>query len=37
MSNGTVGWTVTAGMVQLDGQATRVCNQATERSTCKRA
>ena len=29
MSNGTVGfWTVTAGMVQLDGQATRVYNQA---------
>lgn len=30
MSNGTVGyWTVAAGMVQLDGQATRVYNQAT--------
>ena len=30
MANGTVGyWTVSAGMVQLDGQATRVYNQAT--------
>jgi hypothetical protein len=30
MSNGTVGyWTVSAGMVQLDGQATRVYNQST--------
>lgn len=30
MSNGAVGyWTVAAGMVQLDGQATRVANQAT--------
>lgn len=30
MANGTVGyWTVAAGMVQLDGQATRVYNQAT--------
>lgn len=30
MANGTVGyWTVPAGMVQLDGQATRVYNQAT--------
>lgn len=29
MANGTVGyWTVPAGMVQLDGQATRVYNQA---------
>lgn len=29
MTNGTVGfWTVGAGMVQLDGQATRVYNQA---------
>lgn len=30
MTNGTVGyWSVAAGMVQLDGQATRVYNQAT--------
>lgn len=30
MANGTVGfWTVPTGMVQLDGQATRVYNQAT--------
>lgn len=30
LSNGTVGyWTVAAGMVQLDGQATRVANQST--------
>lgn len=30
MANGTVGyWTVSAGMVQLDGQATRVYNQST--------
>lgn len=30
MSNGTVGyWAVAAGMVQLDGQATRVYNQST--------
>lgn len=29
MSNGTIGyWTVAAGMVQLDGQATRVYNQS---------
>lgn len=29
MANGTIGyWTVAAGMVQLDGQATRVYNQA---------
>lgn len=30
MTNGTIGyWTVAAGMVQLDGQATRVYNQST--------
>jgi hypothetical protein len=30
MANGTVGyWAVSAGMVQLDGQATRVYNQST--------
>lgn len=30
MANGTVGyWSASAGMVQLDGQATRVYNQAT--------
>lgn len=30
LSNGTVGyWSVSAGMVQLDGQATRVYNQST--------
>lgn len=30
MANGTVGyWTVASGMVQLDGQATRVYNQTT--------
>lgn len=30
LANGTVGfWTVSGGMVQLDGQATRVYNQAT--------
>jgi hypothetical protein len=30
LANGTVGyWTIAAGMVQLDGQATRVYNQST--------